>query len=138
MKWTTLLVIVALVAIVLVLKQSGQISAASAAEYLHKGAIVIDVRSPGEYNAEHLPNAVNIPLDVIETAIPQRVGDKNQVLLLHCQSGMRSAIAMKKLKAIGYVNAFNLGSFARAKEIVGKAAADDGTPRNANQGPLSK
>jgi rhodanese-related sulfurtransferase len=44
--------------------------------------------------------------------------DKNRALLLHCQSGMRSGVARKKLKALGYPNAFNLGSYRRAEEIV--------------------
>ena len=50
-----------------------------------------------------------------------RVPDKNQVMLLHCQSGMRSAVAVGKLKSIGYANAFNLGSLSRAKAIVSGA-----------------
>jgi rhodanese-related sulfurtransferase len=42
------------------------------------------------------------------------------VILLHCQSGMRSGVAKKKLNALGYSNAYNLGSYGRAAEIVGK------------------
>ena len=124
MKWTILLVIAALVVIFLLIKETGQISAADALEHLKKGAVVIDVRSTDEYNTEHLPSAVNLPLDVIENAVPQRLPDKNQILLLHCQSGMRSAIAMRKLQHMGYTNVFNLGSLARAKAIVDKAAAN--------------
>ncbi len=59
-------------------------------------------------------------LIAIETALPHRVKDKNQVLLLHCQSGIRSGMAKKKLNGMGYANAFNLGSFGRAREITGK------------------
>ena len=122
MRWTTLLVIAAIIVIVFLLKRTGEIPTAEAAEQLKKGAVVIDVRSPGEYNAEHLPGAMNLPLDVIEGAVPQRLPDKAGVLLLHCQSGMRSAMAMRKLRAMGYTNVFNLGSRARAREIVDKAA----------------
>ena len=50
--------------------------------------------------------------------LPQRVRDKHQVLLLHCQSGMRSGAAKKKLKDMGYLRAFNLGSYARAAQVV--------------------
>ena len=57
-------------------------------------------------------------LDDIEVSLPRRVRDKNQALLLHCQSGMRSGVAKKKLKALGYANAFNLGSYGRAAQIV--------------------
>jgi rhodanese-related sulfurtransferase len=40
------------------------------------------------------------------------------VLLLHCHSGMRSGMARKKLVALGYTHAFNLGSYSRAVQIV--------------------
>ena len=119
MNWTTILVIAAIVAVIFMIKKSGQISTKDALEKLKNGALVIDVRSAGEFSSGHLAKAINIPLDEIETALPRRVPDKNQVLLLHCQSGMRSGMAKKKLNGLGYANAFNLGSYGRAKEIVG-------------------
>ena len=79
---------------------------------------MIDVRSSGEFKSDHLTNAMNIPLDEITAAVPQRWPDKSQVLLLHCQSGMRSGMAKNKLNAMGYTNAFNLGSYGRAEKIV--------------------
>ncbi|KAB2637924.1 MAG: rhodanese-like domain-containing protein [Verrucomicrobia bacterium] len=124
MQWTTLLVIVAIFFMVFLLKRTSEISAAEALEQLKKGALVIDVRSPGEYNAEHLPDAINLPLDGIELAAAQRVPDKDRVLLLHCQSGMRSAMARRKLQAVGYTNVFDLGALGRAREIVDKTGGD--------------
>ncbi len=121
MNWTTILVIAAIVAVVFMIKQSGQISAKDARDKLRNGALVIDVRSPGEFSSGHLAKAINIPLDEIETALPKLVKDKSQVLLLHCASGMRSGMAKTKLKGMGYSNAFNLGSYGRAEEVVGKA-----------------
>ena len=118
MNWTTLLVIAAVVAVFFMIKQSGQISAKDALERLKSGARVIDVRSPGEFSSGHLDLAINIPLDEIETELPKRVNDKNQVLLLHCASGMRSGMAKSKLQGLGYTNAFNLGSYGRAEKIV--------------------
>ena len=85
---------------------------------MKNGALLIDVRSPAEFNSGHLPNAINFPVDNIENALPRRVKDKSQVLLLHCQSGMRSGMAKDKLKGLGYANAFNLGSYAQAAKIV--------------------
>ena len=117
MKWTVLFVVAALVVIFVLMKKSGQVAPGDVVTHLKQGAVVIDVRSPGEYHSGHLRNAVNIPLDGIEAAVPQRFTDKQQVLLLHCQSGMRSAMAVRKLKGIGYPNVFNLGSLARAREL---------------------
>ena len=121
MNWITTLVIAAVVEVIFMLKKAGQISVQDALAHLKNGALVIDVRSRGEFNSGHLPNALNIPLDEIESALPRRVKDKNQVLLLHCLSGTRSGMAKSKLKTLGYANVFNLGSFGRAREIVGKA-----------------
>ncbi len=113
------MVAVALVVVILLLKRRGQIPARTAGEYLRGGAVVIDVRSAGEFTAGHLPKAINIPLSEIETVIARKVKNKNQVLLLHCQSGARSGEARKRLKALGYENSYNLGSYGRAAQIVG-------------------
>jgi len=130
MNWTTnlvpLVIFAAIVAAFLVVKKAGQISARDAREYLKNGALVIDVRSPGEFDAGHLARAINLPLDEIATALPARVKDKNQVLLLHCASGMRSGVARQKLKYLGYTRVFNLGSYGRAENIL-KQADGSGT-----------
>jgi phage shock protein E len=118
MNWTTTLIIAAIVVVIFMMKKAGQISPKDALAHLKSGALVIDVRSPGEFSSGHLPAAINIPLDEIETAVPKRMKDKNQVLLLHCASGMRSGMAKSKLKCLGYANAFNLGSYGRASKIV--------------------
>jgi len=120
MNWTTLLIIAAMVAIAFMIKKTGQISPKEAIAYLNNGAMVIDVRSPGEFSSGHLAKAINIPLDNLETALPQRVKDKSQVLLLHCASGMRSGLAKIKLHGMGYTNAFNLGGYGRAESILRK------------------
>ncbi len=118
MNWITILIVAVIVAVFLTISKAGQISARDAAAYLKNGALVIDVRTPGEFNSGHLTNAINFPLDEIETALPKQVKDKSQVLLLHCASGMRSGLAQKKLNNLGYTNAFNLGSYGRAKSLL--------------------
>ena len=119
MSMTASVIALAIVVIVYsIWKRSSQISTKRAVAYLKDGALVIDVRSSPEFSAGHLPNAINLPLEEIEVALPRCVKDKNQVLLLHCQSGMRSGMAKKKLNELGYTNAFNLGSYGRAAKIV--------------------
>jgi rhodanese-related sulfurtransferase len=124
MNWSVVLVIGVVVALIIGLKWLGLVSAKAAQALLKKGALVIDVRSRGEFNSGHLPVAINIPLDEIETALPRRVKDKNQTLLLHCQSGTRSGMAKNKLKTLGYANIFNLGSLARARKIAGNVGGN--------------
>ena len=119
MSMTAFVIALGIVVIVYsIWKRASQISTKRALAYLRSGAVVIDVRSPAEFNSGHLPNAINHPLEEIETALPRRVKDKNQVLLLHCQSGMRSGAAKAKLKGLGYTSAFNLGPYGRAARIV--------------------
>jgi phage shock protein E len=118
MSWTTVFLFAAVLAIFLFLKRSGQISVKEAQTYLKGGALVIDVRTAAEFSSGHLPKAINMPLGEIESSLPRRIKDRNQVLLLHCHSGMRSGMARKKLVALGYTHAFNLGSYSRAVQIV--------------------
>jgi phage shock protein E len=118
MNWTSILIAFAVLVALFLLRRVSQISAKDALAHIRNGALVIDVRTVGEFNSGHLPGAINLPLDEIETSLPRRVRDKNQVLLLHCQSGMRSGVAKKKLKAMGYANAYNLGSYGQAAKVV--------------------
>ena len=118
MNWTTIIVAFAVLAMLFFLKRPGQISPKDAQAHLKSGALVIDVRTPAEFSSGHLPAAINLPLDGIEASLPRRVQEKNQVLLLHCQSGMRSGVAQKKLNSLGYTNAFNLVSYSRAQKIL--------------------
>jgi phage shock protein E len=119
MNWTSILIAFALLVLLFLLRRSSQVSIKDAQAHLKNGAMVIDVRTPAEFSSGHLPRAINLPLDEIETTLPRRVQDKNKILLLHCQSGMRSGVARKKLVALGYANAFNLGSYLRAAQILG-------------------
>lgn len=118
MHWTTLFVLLALTALFVFLKRAGRIPLADAREHLKNGALLIDVRTGGEFVAGHLPHAINLPVNEIDAVLPRHVPDKNKVLLVHCQSGLRSGIAKRKMKALGYLNVFDVGSYTRAAQVV--------------------
>lgn len=118
MNWQSLLVFCVVLLVVLLFRRKGLISTRDAREHLRQGAAVVDVRSEGEFASGHLPQAINIPVHEIESVAPRRFPNRGQVLLLHCQSGMRSGVAKRRLRALGYANAFNLGSYSRAAQIV--------------------
>ncbi|MFD6968963.1 rhodanese-like domain-containing protein [Streptomyces sp. NPDC059949] len=63
---------------------------------------VLDVRTPGEYAAGHLPSALNIPLDQISRALPaiRHAADRGDILVV-CASGARSDSACKTLAEHG-------------------------------------
>jgi phage shock protein E len=102
----------------MVIRRSGQVSRKAAADYVRRGAFVVDVRSPREFNAGHLSQAFNIPLDELEGMLPQKIKNKDCIILLHCGTGLRSKKAQERLQQIGYKHVFNLGSYERAFKIV--------------------
>jgi phage shock protein E len=119
MDWIIPLAAVAVVAAFLLLKRMSFVTVDAARKHLANGALVIDVRSPEEFRQGKVPGAINLPLGEVRTKIGQVAKDKQQPLLVHCLSGGRSAIARQQLKKLGYPNAFNLGSLARAQQIIG-------------------
>ena len=117
-QWTIyILAFLGLVAF-MVMRRRGQISKKQATSYVKQGAFVVDVRSPREFNSGHLLQALNAPLEELEGLVPQRIKDKNRVILVHCRTGLRSKQAQARLQRIGYHNVFVLGSYERAFKIV--------------------
>ena len=119
MDWVVSIIPLAVAAAYLCIRRIGQISTRDAAAYAKNGAVIIDVRTEAEYRGGHLPTAINIPHNQIEDTIARYVKDKEHVVLVHCQSGMRSALAKKRLMALGYTKVYNLGSYSRAMHIAG-------------------
>ena len=79
-------------------------------ELVETNACIIDVREPGEYNAGHLINAVNIPLSQLR----QRMDEipKDRPVYLHCRSSQRSYNAVMALQHCGFTNVYNIaGSY---------------------------
>ena len=123
MDWIIVAITVILLIAYIFLRRKNQISAQAAIAYLKRGALLIDVRSAAEYDIGHLEGARNMPLQEINSLIVEQVPDRYQVLLLHCQSGTRSGVAMTRLIALGYTNTHNLGSYDRAAHILGRASS---------------
>jgi len=105
-------------ALLAALPAGAEISDAAAQEYVKKGVLVVDVRTVEEFNAKRLTNVVNIPVSDVKEKFPKVVTNKSDVVLLHCRSGRRSEIAETELRALGYTNVFNIGSFERAEKIL--------------------
>ena len=88
-----------------------RVSPQKAKELVKEGAILVDVRQGMEYNSGHIQNAVNIPLDRI--AGITKKAEKDQNVVLYCQSGARSGAALTQLKSMGYKNVYDLGAIHR-------------------------
>ncbi len=66
---------------------------------------LIDVRTKAEYESEHIKDAINIPVEEIESTTL----DKDTKIVVYCQSGNRSAKAAQILIENGYGNVYDLG-----------------------------
>nr|WP_277605273.1 rhodanese-like domain-containing protein [Glycomyces sp. L485] len=63
--------------------------------------LVVDVRTPGEFQSAHLPGAINLPLDQVDPHLRRIVADAGGRMILVCQSGRRAAQCQAKLAAAG-------------------------------------
>ena len=63
-------------------------------------SIVVDARKPSEYDAEHVENAINLPLDTINSHLG--LVPKEDGFYLHCAGGYRSVIMASILKSRGF------------------------------------
>ena len=90
--------------------------------WLERGeALLIDVREPPEYAAEHIPDAQLLPLSTFDPArVPQEAGKK---VVLHCVMGMRSAQAGQKLLDAGFTTVYNFRGGVQAWKDAGYATA---------------
>lgn len=71
--------------------------------------IIIDVRTPDEFNSGHIANSINIPLDIIEKTVLDNYPNKAEKIYLYCRSGNRSSQAAKLLVNKGYTNVYDFG-----------------------------
>lgn len=76
-------------------------------QLLKEGAILIDVRTKGEFAQGHNPQSINIPLDQLNSE-SQKL-DRTKTILLCCASGTRSGMALGILKKNGFKNVMNAG-----------------------------
>ena len=71
--------------------------------------ILLDVRTPEEYEKKHIPNAILFPIDEIKKGNVDVLPDKNKKILVYCWTGRRAEDAAAILVKMGYKNIINLG-----------------------------
>lgn len=80
------------------------------AEIIEKGAVIVDVRTPGEFAGGHVKGAVNIPLDKIQSNI-NKIKNYKKPVVVCCASGMRSSNAKRVLIKNGIEEVYDAGSW---------------------------
>ena len=87
------------------------------AALMQQGAIIIDVRSKGEYASGHIKGSINIPVDQLSKNL-NKFKNKEQHIITCCASGMRSASAKGILTSNNFVNVYNGGPWHRLNQKI--------------------
>ncbi|MBC8381229.1 MAG: rhodanese-like domain-containing protein [SAR92 clade bacterium] len=80
--------------------------------------MIIDVRTPAEYNTGHLDKANHIEWQDIGSQISALTTDKDKTIYVYCQSGNRSGKAKTILDQLGYSNVINAGGVEAAQAFI--------------------
>lgn len=75
---------------------------------ISKNIQLVDVRTPKEFKAGHIGNAVNINVNSPEFISNIQKLDKNKKVYVYCRSGKRSEIAVRKMDSLGFKKIYNL------------------------------
>lgn len=78
-------------------------------DLVSEGAIVVDVRTPGEYETDHIENAINIDSNEIKYVVKGKIKDYETKIIVYCQTGNRSSESAKILVNLGYKNVYDMG-----------------------------
>ena len=79
-------------------------------ELVKQGAMILDVRSKGEYAGGHIKGSINISVDQLGNNL-NKLKEKNTPIITCCASGMRSASAKALLKSKGYTEVYTGGGW---------------------------
>ena len=94
---------------------SGVVDGPAARALAKAGAVVVDVRTPQEFAAGHVPGAKNIPYDEVRARAGE-IGGPDTPVLLYCRTGRRSSIASQALKDQGFEKLWDLQVYERWSE----------------------
>ncbi len=78
-------------------------------ELMQNGAVIVDVRTPAEYNSGHIKGSINMPLQSLNNTMNKLKKDKPVITC--CASGMRSGSAKAILKSNGFSQVENGGGW---------------------------
>ncbi len=82
------------------------------AQLVKDGAVILDVRTKGEFAGGHIKGSVNIAVEQLAGNL-NKLKNKSKPVITYCESGMRSAAAKNILKSNGYIEVYNGGSMYR-------------------------
>jgi len=86
-----------------------RITAAQAYEMFSPEAIILDVRNEDEYLTGHIKNAILLPVNDLQERANELLLDFEQLILIYCRSGNRSARAATYLAELGFTRVYDFG-----------------------------
>ncbi|MEN5232593.1 rhodanese-like domain-containing protein [Sphingobacterium faecium] len=87
-------------------------------EIIKDGAFLVDVRTPAEFSAGSVREAVNIPLDKVQIQLSKFKDKKN--IVVFCRSGNRSSQAKNILEQNGFQNVINGGTWENVHQLLNR------------------
>ena len=88
-------------------------------QLMSEGAVILDVRSHGEFATGHIEGSINIPVNKLPENL-NKLKSKSKPVITCCASGLRSASAKAILESKGYVKVINGGSWQRLERKLNK------------------
>ena len=70
--------------------------------------VILDVRTPGEFAADHIPGAINIPHDQVPARLAEFKAWKDKTIVAYCRSGRRVGLALQALHDAGFTKLAHL------------------------------
>jgi len=101
---------------VMMLAVSGCCSPGQCKITMKKDAVLLDVRTPTEYQKGYLQGAINLPQADVDTKAATVVPSRDTPVYVYCRGGREAAMATEKLLKQGYTNVHNLGAMKDARE----------------------
>jgi len=91
------------------MNETDSISPKQASEmYAEQKAVIVDVREDSEWNEQHIPGAIHIPLAQLNERLPELKQYKDSPVITQCRTGRRSAQALDVLKSAGFTKVYNM------------------------------
>ncbi|MDZ4168376.1 MAG: rhodanese-like domain-containing protein [Coriobacteriia bacterium] len=84
------------------------VDAQEAKAVIAKGAQIVDVRTPGEFQLGRIAGSINVPLDQLEQQAAS--WDRNATYLVYCATGDRSVSAVDIMRALGFTSIAHLSA----------------------------
>jgi len=98
--------------------------------------VILDVRTPDEYAAGHVPGAINVSHDQVEARLPELSAYRSKDVVVYCRTGRRTGLALDVLKANGFESLWHLEGDMLAWQAQNRPLESSATPPSPDATPV--